>query len=122
MIVVPLRFLFCLVVFLVRIFRRCEWVLLIKPLPRNLKRFLAPLLVFIFGIFFSLLLFIKVLRHAYKPYHKYLLLFFYFFFFTYFISFSFSFSFSFWIFMWLKHHYHLPAFHFGKLLDNCIIQ
>jgi hypothetical protein len=44
------RFLF--VVFLVRIWRLCDWPHLKPPLPVRLKRLAAPRLVFIFGICF----------------------------------------------------------------------
>src|ERR1035441_5609669 len=53
-ITVPRSLRFCLVVFLVRIWRRCEWVRLTLPFPKNLKRLAAPLLVFILGILYSL--------------------------------------------------------------------
>jgi len=57
-IVVPVRFLFCLVSFLVKIWLLYACFLLIFPDPVSLNLFLAPDFVFNFGIFFYLLIYI----------------------------------------------------------------
>src|SRR5690606_8317172 len=45
-----------LVVFLVRMWRLNAWPRLMEPLPRTLKRFAAPFLVFILGMMQTLLM------------------------------------------------------------------